>query len=179
MDSDIALVLKKARIVKAQLELLERTTEISRALLNTYKTLSPYYTVTGEQPDEATVEALVTTGEGEQFLQKAIAEQGQGTVMNMVAEIQERHNTVTDLERSLLELHQVFMDMAVLVQTQGEQLNDIENQVGRAKSFVEDGRQSLQVARKLQKNTHKWTCFAILLLLIIVLAIVLPIVLKH
>lgn len=55
----------------------------------------------GEQPDVVTVEALVTNGEGKQFLQKAIAEQGRGTVMNMVVEIQEQHNTVTDLERSL------------------------------------------------------------------------------
>lgn len=121
----------------------------------------------------------MTTGEGEQLLQKAIAEQGRGMVMNMVAEIQERHSTVTNLERSLLELQQVFMDMAVLVQTQGEQLDDIENQVGRAKSFVEDGRQSLQVARSFQKNTYKWQCFAIILLLIIILAIVLPVVLKN
>jgi syntaxin 1B/2/3 len=138
-----------------------------------------YYTVTGEQPNEATLETLVTTGEGEQLLQKAIAEQGRGTVMNMVAEIQERHSTVTDLERSLLELQQVFMDMAVLVQTQGDQLDDIENQVDRAELFVENGRQSLQEARRLQKNSRKWTFFAVILLLIIILAIVLPIVLKN
>lgn len=99
--------------------------------------------------------------------------------MNMVAEIQKWHNTLTDLERSLLELQQVFMDMATLVQTQGEQLNDIETQVNRAKSFINNGRQSLQVAQKLQKNSRKWTCFTNLLLLIIVLAIVLPITLKH
>ncbi|KAJ3685863.1 hypothetical protein LUZ61_015027 [Rhynchospora tenuis] len=219
MDADVALVLKKARIIKAQLDLLERAAETSRALpgsgpgssndrtrmsilgglksklkgsMDAFAELRKeiateyretvarrYYTVTGEQPDEATVEALVTSGEGEQLLQKAIAEQGRGTVMNMVAEIQERHNTMTDLERSLLELQQVFMDMAVLVQTQGDQLNDIENQVDRAKSFVADGRQSLQIARNLQKNSRKWMCIGFLLLIIIILAIVLPVVLKN
>ncbi|XP_020093217.1 syntaxin-121-like [Ananas comosus] len=136
-----------------------------------------YYTVTGEEADEATVEALAATGEGERFLQRAIEEQGRGRVVDVIAEIQERHGAVAELERSLLELQQVFLDMAVLVEAQGEQLDDIENHVGRAKSFVDRGREQLQVARTHQKSTRKWTCFAIILLLIIILVIVLPIVL--
>ncbi|KAJ3674521.1 hypothetical protein LUZ60_005137 [Juncus effusus] len=219
MDADVALVLQKARVIKAQLELLERAAETIRALpssgpgssdertrtqviaglkkklkgsMDAFVELRKeiareyretvtrrYYTVTGEQPDEATIETLVTTGEGEQFLQRAIAAQGRGTVMDVVAEIQERHSAVTDIEQGLLELQQVFMDMAVLVQTQGDQLNNIENHVTRARSYVDDARQSLQVARKFQKNTRKWTFCAILLLIIIALAIVLPLVLKN
>lgn len=69
----------------------------------------------------------------------------------------------------------MFLDMAVLVQSQGEQLDDIESQVNRANSFVRGGAQQLEVARKHQKNTRKWACFGILLLLIIILIIVLSI----
>ncbi|KAG8098446.1 hypothetical protein GUJ93_ZPchr0013g35053 [Zizania palustris] len=137
-----------------------------------------YYTVTGEQPDEATLDTLADTGEGERLLQRAIAEQGRGQVLGVVAEIQERHGAVADLERSLLELHQVFNDMAVLVAAQGEQLDDIESHVGRARSFVDRGREQLQVARKHQKSTRKWTCIAIIILLVLILVIVLPIVLN-
>jgi syntaxin 1B/2/3 len=138
-----------------------------------------YYTVTGSQPDEATLDALAESGEGERFLQRAIAEQGRGEVMGVVAEIQERHGAMADLERSLLELQQVFNDMAVLVAAQGEQLDDIEGNVGRARSFVDRGREQLQVARKHQRSTRKWTCIAILILLVIILVVVLPIVLKN
>ncbi|BAF13408.1 syntaxin-121-like [Oryza sativa Japonica Group] len=137
-----------------------------------------YYTVTGEQPDEATLDNLAETGEGERFLQRAIAEQGRGEVLGVVAEIQERHGAVAELERSLLELHQVFNDMAVLVAAQGEQLDDIETHVGRARSFVDRGREQLVVARKHQKSTRKWTCIAIIILLVLILVVVLPIVLK-
>jgi hypothetical protein len=35
-----------------------------------------------------------------------------------LAEIQERNKAVKDLEQSLLELHQIFLDMAVLVEAQ-------------------------------------------------------------
>ncbi|KAJ1293297.1 hypothetical protein BS78_01G056900 [Paspalum vaginatum] len=138
-----------------------------------------YFTVTGAQPDEATLDALAESGEGERILQRAIAEQGRGEVMGVVAEIQERHGAVADLERSLLELQQVFNDMAVLVAAQGEQLDDIEGNVGRARSFVDRGREELQVARKHQKSTRKWTCIALLILIIIIAVIVLAIVLNN
>lgn len=132
-----------------------------------------YFTVTGENADESTVDTLIETGQSETFLQKAIQEQGRGQVMDTIMEIQERHDAVKDMERNLRELHQVFMDMAVLVQSQGEQLDDIESQVNRASSFVRGGAQQLQVARKHQKNTRKWACFGITLVLIVVLIIVL------
>ncbi|XP_042414903.1 syntaxin-121-like [Zingiber officinale] len=134
-----------------------------------------YFTVTGEAPDEATVEALVATGEGERFMQRAIEEQGRGRVVAVVAEIQERHGAVADLERSLMELHQVFMDMAVLVEAQGQQLDNIENNVGRAESFVRRGTEELVTARAYQKNSRKCTCIAIVILLVVIVVVVVPV----
>lgn len=134
-----------------------------------------YYTVTGENPDEAVLDSLISTGQSETFLQKAIQQQGRGQVMDTIMEIQERHDAVKEIEKNLKELHQVFLDMDVLVKTQGAQIDDIESAVQRASSFVSDGRQQLEVARKHQKNTRKWTCFGIILLLIIILIIVLSI----
>lgn len=134
-----------------------------------------YYTVTGENPDERVLDQLIETGESESFLQKAIEQQGRGQVMDTIIEIQERHDAVKEIEKNLRELHQVFLDMAVLVQSQGEQLNDIENQVNRASSFVRGGTQQLEVARKHQKSSRKWTCYGIILLLIIILIIVLSV----
>nr|XP_043634454.1 syntaxin-121 [Erigeron canadensis] len=134
-----------------------------------------YFTVTGEKPDESVVDRLISTGESESFLQKAIQEQGRGQVMDTILEIQERHDAVKEIEKNLKELHQVFMDMAVLVESQGQQLDDIENQVNRASSFVSRGTTHLQVARKHQKNTRKWACFGILLVLVVIMIILLSI----
>ena len=49
--------------------------------------------------------------------------------LDTMAEIQERHEAVKDLETSLLDLHQIFLDMSVLVEAQGEMLDNIEKQV--------------------------------------------------
>lgn len=134
-----------------------------------------YFTVTGENADESTLDSLISTGQSETFMQRAIQEQGRGQVMDTILEIQERHDAVTMIERNLKELHQVFMDMAVLVESQGEQLDDIESHVNRAHSFVTNGVQQLQVAKKHQRNTRKWTCYGILLLLIIIAIILVSI----
>jgi hypothetical protein len=70
---------------------------------------------------------------------RPIQEQGRGQIIETIREIQERHDSVKEIEKSLLELHQIFMDMAVLVEAQGEQLNNIEAQVNRSASYVERG----------------------------------------
>ncbi|CAM6086339.1 unnamed protein product [Calypogeia fissa] len=132
-----------------------------------------YYTVTGNKPDEETLEHIIETGESETFLQKAIQEQGRGQVIETIREIQERHDGVKEIEKSLLELHQIFLDMAVLVESQGEQLNDIEANVNRAQSYVGQATTQLHVAKRIQRNTRKWACCGILTLLIIILIVTL------
>ncbi|XP_042404023.1 syntaxin-132-like [Zingiber officinale] len=133
-------------------------------------------TVTGSRPDEETIDHLIETGNSEQIFQKAIQEQGRGQVMDTLAEIQERHNTVRDLERKLLELQQIFIDMAVLVDAQGEMLDNIETQVSSAVDHVQSGTVALQKAKKLQKNSRKWMCIAIIILLLIVVIIVVAVI---
>jgi syntaxin 1B/2/3 len=120
------------------------------------------------------------TGDGERFMQHVIAEQkGRGEVMGLVVEIQERHGGVAQLERNLLELHQVFNDMAVLVEAQEEPLVNIKGNLDRARSYLDRGREELQVARKYKKSSRKWTCIVIGIgiLVVVVVGIVLLIVL--
>ncbi|XP_010543067.1 PREDICTED: syntaxin-123-like [Tarenaya hassleriana] len=134
-----------------------------------------YFTVTGQRADEETIEKLISSGESEGFLQKAIQEQGRGQIMDTLSEIQERQESVKEIERSLVELHQVFLDMAALVEAQGHMLNDIETHVAKASSFVMRGSDQLQLAREHQKSSRKWTCIAIVLGLVLVLVILFPI----
>jgi syntaxin 1B/2/3 len=124
-----------------------------------------YYTVTGQQADEETIETIIETGQSESFLQKAIQEQGRGHVLETIREIQERHDSVKEIEKNL----------SVLVEAQGEQLNNIEAQVNRSASYVERGNTHLAVAKRHQRNTRKWTCIGILLLIVVIAIIVFPI----
>ncbi|OIW04058.1 hypothetical protein TanjilG_04249 [Lupinus angustifolius] len=129
-------------------------------------------TVTGTRPDDETIDHLIETGNSEQIFQQAILEAGRGQVVSTVEEIQERHDAVKEIEKKLLDLHQIYLDMAVLVDAQGEILDNIESQVNNAVDHVQRGTSALQSAKKLQKNSRKWMCIAIIILLIIVAVIV-------
>ncbi|XP_061362483.1 syntaxin-121-like [Gastrolobium bilobum] len=213
MDADVALALKKAKLLKHKLEALNRSNAVNRSLpgcgpgstsertrtsvvyglmkklkdsMDSFNDLRQhisseyretvqgrYFTVTGENLDDNTLDLYISTGESETFLQKAIQEHGRGRILDTINEILERHDAVKELEKNLKELHQVFLDMAVMVQSQGEHLDDIESHLASANSFVMSGTQQLQSARNHQKNTRKWTCYAIILLLVIILFVVL------
>ncbi|GAB4813326.1 hypothetical protein N2152v2_000372 [Parachlorella kessleri] len=130
------------------------------------------YTVTGQAATEEEIDQMIETGESETIFQKAILEQGRGYVLDTLAEIRERRDAVMELEKSLMELHQIFLDMAVLVEAQGEMLDNIEAQVAKSVEYVQAGVTHLQAAKQLQKNTRKWMCCALITLLIIVAIIV-------
>ncbi|XP_015581196.1 syntaxin-132 isoform X2 [Ricinus communis] len=132
-------------------------------------------TVTGTKPDEETIDNLIETGNSEQIFQKAIQEMGRGQVLNTLEEIQERHDAVKEIEKKLLDLHQIYLDMAVLVEAQGEILDNIESQVTNAVDHVQNGTEALRTAKSLQRKSRKCMMIAIILLLIIALIIVLSI----
>ncbi|MCO5580501.1 hypothetical protein L7F22_034369 [Adiantum nelumboides] len=86
-----------------------------------------YYTITGERASETMIDGMLEEeGGGENFLQKAMREQGREKLIETIQEIRERHDAVKEIERNLLELHQTFLDMAVLVDAQGQQIDNIE-----------------------------------------------------
>ncbi|KAG2685280.1 hypothetical protein I3760_10G117600 [Carya illinoinensis] len=138
-----------------------------------------YFTITGEKATEETIENMISSGESENFLQKAIQEQGRGQILDTISEIQERHDAVKEIEKNLMELHQVFLDMAALVESQGHQLNDIESHVAHANSFVRRGTDNLQDAREYQKSSRKWTCIAITLAAIVIVVLLFPILTQY
>jgi t-SNARE complex subunit (syntaxin) len=47
----------------------------------------------------------------------------------LLREVRARHVDFVALERSMLELHQLYLDLAVLVEAQGQNLDSIEMQV--------------------------------------------------
>ncbi|KAJ6416519.1 hypothetical protein OIU84_002392 [Salix udensis] len=134
-----------------------------------------YFTITGERASDETIENLISSGESESFMQKAIQEQGRGQILDTISEIQERHDAVKEIEKNLMELHQVFLDMAALVEAQGHQLNDIESHVAHASSFVRRGTDQLQEAREYQKSSRKWTCIAVIAGVVLIAILLLPI----
>ena len=115
-----------------------------------------FFALTGEQIEEEKLDSMIENGADEQMFKQAILDQGRGLILDTVEEIQERHKAVRELERKLLDLHQIFLDMSVLVDAQGEMIDDIQEQVAKSTEYVKQGQVALVSARDYQKNTRKW-----------------------
>lgn len=73
------------------------------------------------------------------------------------------------LERSIKELVQLVMDLAVLVQQQGETLDQIEAQVKTAHDRVDAGAHQLTLALDRAKGARKRQCCLLFIVLIVLL----------
>ncbi len=83
-------------------------------------------------------------------------------------EIQSRHRDVVRIEKSILELQQLFMDMAVLVAAQGEVVDQIAIHVEEAVKDTDAGVTALHNAVELQKKSRKKMCMIMLILAAII-----------
>eukprot|EP00161_Ancyromonas_sigmoides_P008465 TRINITY_DN2119_c2_g1_i1.p1 TRINITY_DN2119_c2_g1~~TRINITY_DN2119_c2_g1_i1.p1 ORF type:complete len:323 (+),score=152.09 TRINITY_DN2119_c2_g1_i1:96-1064(+) len=95
---------------------------------------------------------------------------------NALLDIQSKNADIKKLEASILELQQLFNDMAVLVEAQGELLDSIEHNVNLAVRHVEKGVEEIQKARKLQKSSRKLMCCLVILFIGIGIAIAIPVI---
>lgn len=89
-----------------------------------------------------------------------------------------RNKDIRELERNIVDLHQMFIDMQLLVEQQGDLLNTIEYNVQDTKGRAEAGMHELVRAYDFQKRAKrkKW-CVAILIIAIIT-AIAVPLLVK-
>jgi len=88
-------------------------------------------------------------------------------VQEKLEDIQRRHQDIVKLEASINQLHTIFIEMATLVESQGEMLNSIETNVNQAQYSTEHGLKDLVKARELQKSSRKKMCCLVLIFLII------------
>lgn len=89
-------------------------------------------------------------------------------------EAHDRARDVAELERSVQEMYQMFVDLATLVHDQGETLNSIEHNIDTAHSFVEKGNKELIKAHIYQKKKRKCCCCIIILGVVILVAFTVP-----
>ncbi|KAG8231743.1 hypothetical protein J437_LFUL012021 [Ladona fulva] len=72
-----------------------------------------------------------------------------------LADIEARHADIIKLENSIRELHDMFMDMAMLVESQGEMIDRIEYHVEHAVDYVQTATQDTKKALKYQSKARR------------------------
>ena len=90
-------------------------------------------------------------------------------------DVKEKHADIQKLEKSIEELHQLFVDLSVLVESQGELLDTIEYSVSQSLSYTKTGVQELEKANEYARKSRKKMCILIAILLVVVLVVLGPI----
>ncbi|CAF3528720.1 unnamed protein product [Rotaria socialis] len=130
--------------------------------------------ITGRSVTDGEVEEMLESGNPAVFTQGIMVETAQAK--QSLADIEARHGDIIKLEKSIKELHDMFIDMAALVQTQGEMIDRIEFNVVQSENFVKTANTDTKKAVKFQSAARRKKIILILILVIVVIIIVLVLV---
>ncbi|KAL1668501.1 t-SNARE [Schizophyllum commune] len=131
-------------------------------------------------PEE--VRAVVNDEQGGQIFSQALMNSSRyGESRAAYREVQERHEDIKRIERTLAELAQLFNDMSVLVEQQDETINTIETQAAAVEQDTEAGLGYTEKAVKSARAARKkrWICFFITLIVLAVIGIVVGVVVSN
>ncbi|CAL1284331.1 unnamed protein product [Larinioides sclopetarius] len=126
--------------------------------------------ITGHSKTDAEIEEMLESGNPAIFTQGIVIETQKAK--QTVADIENRHADIIKLEKSIRELHDMFVDMAVLIESQGELVDRIEHNVQNAADFVDSAANDINRAVRYKSKARKKRviaiiCFSALIVLII------------
>eukprot|EP01118_Nematostelium_gracile_P009538 TRINITY_DN3232_c0_g2_i1.p1 TRINITY_DN3232_c0_g2~~TRINITY_DN3232_c0_g2_i1.p1 ORF type:complete len:295 (-),score=100.24 TRINITY_DN3232_c0_g2_i1:29-913(-) len=129
-----------------------------------YKMVKP--DATAEEIDEA-----IDSGDTQIFAKAILDTERKNQAKNALAYIENKSNDIKRLEQSIMELHNLFLDMAILVEAQGELIDQIEYNVTTAVTNTTEAVKNLQGANKYQKKSRK-KLFILMCIVVVVIIVV-------
>lgn len=108
---------------------------------------------------KATAEELQALQENaEEMLQSVFSLSPKQEARKQLQEMKARNEDIEKLESSLLELNQLFVDMSILVEQQGDLIDQIDFNVSQAVEYTEKAKIELQEAVTHQKKAWCFRC---------------------
>lgn len=115
------------------------------------------------------VDKIIESGKAQDVIKEALISDN---LKNVVADIESRHLDILKLEHQVLEIYELFRDLATLVDLQQESLDVIENRIIKAKNYTEKAEVELNEAEEYQKKARARRC-CLLFIVLGVLAVIL------
>jgi len=158
------------------LEVAQEYQEVQTTYKNRYKEKveRQYKIAKPDATPEEIDEALESGDSSKIFANQILDTHMHAQAKNALAYIEARHQDIKRLEASIQELHQLFVDMAILVDSQGEMLNQIEYNVSKSVAYTKEGVEELRSAIKYQKKSRKKMLIIIVILIIVIIVILAP-----
>merc|ERR1719282_402853 len=125
--------------------------------------------ITGRSVQNEELENMLESGNPAVFTQGIIMETQQAK--QSLADIEARHRDIIKLENSIRELHDMFMDMAMLVESQGEMIDRIEFNVEKSVDYVDTAVADTKKALEYQSKARRKKLMMIACVTVIVIVL--------
>ncbi|XP_041058883.1 syntaxin-2-like isoform X1 [Carcharodon carcharias] len=125
--------------------------------------------ITGKTTTDDELEEMLESGNPSIFTSDIISDTQ--ITRQALNEIESRHKDIIKLEASIRELHDMFVDMAMLVEQQGEMINNIETNVVNATEYIERAKEETKKAVRYQSKARR-KMFYIMICVVVLLVIV-------
>ncbi|EPS43824.1 hypothetical protein H072_2181 [Dactylellina haptotyla CBS 200.50] len=114
------------------------------------------------------------------FSQASLTSGRTGAARSALAEVRSRHNDIQKIEKTMVELAELFEQMNQAVVEQGETVDTIETQVAKVEEDTGHAVKELDTAIKSAEGARrkKWWCLFLVLLIIIIIVIIVVVVTK-
>nr|XP_023653189.1 syntaxin-3-like isoform X2 [Paramormyrops kingsleyae] len=108
--------------------------------------------ITGKTTTDEELEEMLESGNAAVFTAGIV---DSGISKQALSEIEARHKDIVKLESSIRELHEMFVDIAMLVENQGEIVDNIEVHVSKAVDHIAVAKIETKKAVRYQKKSRK------------------------
>uniref|UniRef100_A0A7S2CNF4 t-SNARE coiled-coil homology domain-containing protein n=1 Tax=Octactis speculum TaxID=3111310 RepID=A0A7S2CNF4_9STRA len=138
------------------------------------KKVSRQIKIVKEDATEEEIDAIMQSegGTGEVF--KTAILKAAAPAQQAYTDAVEKYKEVMELNKSVEEVAQLFLDFALITEQQGELLDQIEFQVEAAAEYVSKGNEDMEEAIEIQKSIRQkmmWIIFAVVVLVVIVVGV--------
>ncbi|KAE9548367.1 hypothetical protein FO519_008419 [Halicephalobus sp. NKZ332] len=133
-----------------------------KAVMKTY-----YKCIDHDMTDNDIDEAIES---GNLYSSKSLIFTNREEIIIMLKKAENRHQDIIKLEKSLSELHNMFLDISILVENQGDLLNNIEINVASTVEYIQKARRNVNQAREMSGRSRK---FKIIICILITIGILL------
>jgi len=118
------------------------------------------------------IEAIVDKGDDAVFRDAILEHDLRDKAQQALSYVENKHNDIVKLNNSIMELHQLFVDMSVLVAAQGELIDQIEDNCNMAAEYTSQGVKAIREAAVIQKKSRKKLCCIVVLVVVVIVIIV-------
>eukprot|EP01097_Dermamoeba_algensis_P005211 TRINITY_DN3310_c0_g1_i1.p1 TRINITY_DN3310_c0_g1~~TRINITY_DN3310_c0_g1_i1.p1 ORF type:complete len:293 (-),score=62.69 TRINITY_DN3310_c0_g1_i1:109-987(-) len=123
------------------------------------------------------IEKIVDSGGSDVFAQNILQKKA-NDAEEALDYVKQRNEEIKNLEKSIMELHGLFVDMQLLVESQGELLDQIEHSVEASENYVSEAKVELDDAVEYQNSARKKILILIILCICCLAIIIIPLIIK-